>query len=303
MNIGHVKNALALVSVAMFLFLAGCDGGAKDWSLEPAGTVEGFKTPECARVNPADGTVYVSNIFKITRDAKDPLDANGFISKLAPGGKLVDRAAIKGTAKFPVHSPSGMCILDGYLYFNDVNAMKRRPLDGSGPTQLVPVPGAKGLNDAATDGKYVYTTSTGQGVIYRFDPATGKSAKLMDLPRVNGITFWKGRMFGVTIDKEKSDVYELDPTGKGAPKAFGLAGTFVGMDSIEVLPDGTVLLTDCLGHKIYTVSPDRKTAKVVASEGLEYPADIGVDLERGYVYVPQFYRGTVEVFRLKSTNK
>ena len=36
---------------------------------------------------------------------------------------------------------------------------------------------------------------------------------------------------------------------------------------------------------------------------LEYPADMGLDIERGYLYVPLFYKGTVEVFRLKSTDK
>ena len=52
---------------------------------------------------------------------------------------------------------------------------------------------------------------------------------------------------------------------------------------------------------MYTIAPDRKTVTLVV-EGLEYPADLGVDHKRGLVYVPQFFRSTVEVYRLKQGN-
>ena len=106
-------------------------------------------------------------------------------------------------------------------------------------------------------------------------------------------------MFAATTAGDKSDLYELDPAGKTPPKPFGLAPKFKGLDGIDMLPDGTFLITDCHGHRVYTVGPDRKTVKLMA-EGLEYPADLCVDLKRGYVYVPQFFRNTVEVYRLKT---
>ena len=271
----------------------------KEWTLVPLRSVKGFKTPECAEVNPADGTVYVSNLFAVTRDAVGALDANGFISTLEPGGKVRAYKSIQGTPALPIHGAAGMCFFKGYLYFNDRNGLKRRRLDGSEPTEVVTVPGSKSFNDAGCDDKYVYVT--GGDCIYRVD-ADGNSNKFLELKGVNGIKSCSGKLFAVTTNKAKSDLYELDPGGKEAPKAFGLAPKFAGIDGIEILPDGTFLITDCHGHKVYSVAPDRKTVKLLA-EGLEYPADLGVDFTRRLVYVPQFYRNTVEVYSLKAIDK
>ncbi len=288
-----------LVQALFFTLLtltSGCtQHSVTEWVLEPVASIEGFKTPECAEVNPADGTVYVSNIFALARDKVGALDANGFISLLEPGGKIKEYQAIKGTQTLPVHGPSGMCFFKGYLYFNNRNTLKRRQLS-DGVNEVVQMPSSEGFNDAACDDNYVYVS--GQDAIYRVDVA-GNASKFQKLKGVNGIKSWKGKLFAVTTAKDKSDLYELDPKGKTPPRAFGLAPKFAGIDGIEVLPDGTFLITDCHGHKIYTVASDRKTVRLVA-EGLEYPADLGVDSARGYVYVPQFFRGTVEVYRLKA---
>ncbi len=254
------------------------------WSLEHVRSVKGFKTPECAEVNPADGTVFVSNIFAVTRDAVGALDSNGFIATLAPGGDVKQLDTVRGTEALPVHGPSGMCFFKGYLYFNDRNGLKRCPLRNPSAIEVVPVPGTDhGFNDAGCDANYVYVT--GEDAVFRID-RDGKGGKFLDLKGVNGVKSWKGKLFAVTTNKKESDLYELDPTGRTAPRAFGLAPTFAGIDGIEVLDDGTFLITDCHGHKVYTVAPDRKTVTLVA-DGLEYPADLGVDHKRGLVYVPQ----------------
>jgi hypothetical protein len=290
------RQSLQVLCFTLLTLTFGCaTTSVKEWALEPAASIKGFKTPECAEVNPADGTVYISNIFAVSRDKVGALDANGFISLLEAGGKVKEYQSITGTKALPVHGPSGMCFFKGYLYFNDRNTLKRRPLSG-GPNEVVEMPSSKGFNDAACDDKYVYVS--GDDAIYRVD-VKGNGSKFLDLKGVNGIKGWKGKLFAVTTAGDNSDLYELDPNGKKAPQAFGLAPKFAGIDGIEVLPDGTFLITDCHGHKIYTVAPDRKTVKLVA-EGLEYPADLGIDFDRGYVYVPQFFMGTVEVYRLKA---
>lgn len=269
---------------------------AKTWRLEHIGSVKGFNIPECAEVHPEDGTVYVSNIFAVTRDTVGALDSNGFIATLEPEGKVKTWKLIEGTKAIPVHGPSGMCFFGDYLYFNDRNNLKRCPLNDPKAVEIVPIAGTDhGFNDAGCDANYVYVT--GQDAIFRVD-SQGKGGKFVDLVGVNGVKGWKGKLFAVTTAGEKSDLYELDPTGMKPPKPFGLAPKFAGIDGIEVFDDGTFLITDCHGHKVYTVAPDRKTVTLVA-EGLEYPADLGVDHQRGLVYVPQFFRNTVEIYRLK----
>ena len=65
----------------------------------------------------------------VTRDTFKALDSNGYISTLEIGGKVNKVKAIKGTKKVPIHGAFGSCFLDGYLYFNDLNGLKRCPLD------------------------------------------------------------------------------------------------------------------------------------------------------------------------------
>jgi len=294
-----MKRTTLFICGLTFILTLGCTVASfgKTWSLEHVASVKGFQTPESARVNPADGTVFVSNIFAVTRKTIGALDSNGFIATLAPGGKVKNLKTIQGTKAVPLHGASGMCFFNGYLYFNDRNGLKRCPLKDTSAIEVVPIAGTDhGFNDAGSDANYVYVT--GEDAIFRVD-SKGRSGKFVDLKGVNGVTSWKGKLFAATTNGEQSDIYELDPTGKKPPKAFGLAPKFAGIDGIEILDDGTFLVTDCQGHKVYTVAPDRKTMKLVA-EGLEYPADLGVDQKRGFVYVPQFFRNTVEVYRLKS---
>jgi len=292
-------HTLSCVLATLLAFGISATSEAANWSLETLRSVEGFQIPECAEVNPADGTIYVSNIFGVTRDTFKELDSNGYISTLEIGGKLKEKKAIEGTKDVPIHGAFGSCFMDGYIYFNDLNGLKRCPLDDPSAVEVVPVPEADhGFNDSTCDGKYVYMS--GGNAIYRVD-AEGKGGKLVDLKGANGLKCFKGKLFAATSDAERSDLYEIDLTGKTPPKAFGLAPLFVGLDGLEILCDGTFLITDCRGHKVYTIAPDRKTATVVV-EGLEFPADLGVDHKRYLVYIPQFFRGTVEVYRLKQAN-
>ncbi len=292
----HMLITMTLSCVA--LTAAGCAGGAA-WRLERLRTVEGLMTPECVVVDPADGNVYVSNINAATAEEVDLVDGNGFISRLGPGGEALQLRWVASTPTHPIHSPKGMAVLDGYLYVADRTQVKRCRLDGAGPAEVVPLTGAEGLNDAATDGRWIYVSSTTQGRIYRLDP-TGRTDPivLQDLPRANGLTFHKGRMFAVTVVKGGgSDLYEIDPAGKAPPRPFGLSRHFVGLDAVEVLDDGTFLLTDVWGHKIFSVSPDGKHLRTLLTD-LEYPADLGFDRQRGLIYIPQFFRNNAVVYKL-----
>ena len=99
---------LPCVLTLLMVFGSSATSFAENWSLEPLRSVEGFQIPECAEVNPANGTVYVSNIFGVTRDTFKALDSNGYISTLEIGGKVTNfhesargfRAIVQARAKF-----------------------------------------------------------------------------------------------------------------------------------------------------------------------------------------------------------
>ena len=86
------------------------------------------------------------------------------------------------------------------------------------------------------------------------------------------------------------------PAGKKPPQPFGLASHFSRLDGIEVLDDGTFIVSDLPAKKVFSVSPDRKTVRTLAE--LDSPADIGLDRKRNLLYVPQFFKNQAVVFKL-----
>ena len=73
---------------------------------------------------------------------------------------------------------------------------------------------------------------------------------------INGITFHKNKLYGASWGL--SDIYELDPNAVKPPRAFGLTEYFKTPDGIEVLDDGTFLVSDSEGNQVVSIAPDEK---------------------------------------------
>ena len=95
----------------------------------------------------------------------------------------------------------------------------------------------------------------------------------------------------------EKEIYELDPAGKKEPVPFGLSAHFTTPDGIEVLDDGTFIVSDSEGNKVVTIATDRKTVRTLI-EG-PAPADFGIDRKKHLLYVPMFFKGRVDVYQLK----
>lgn len=270
------------------LLLAGIAGGA------PAGPKKpGFRVPECVVVDEATGYLYVSNI-----NGKEETwwsdDGDGFVSRLKPDGTVDQLRWRISTRQVPLNGPKGMCILGRTLYVADNTRVVAYSLTGT-QSRVIPVPGARRLNDMATDGRYAYVSDTQTGTIYRLDLGSRHAHRtIQGPPSVNGITFGGGKMYAVSWDRH--DVYEVDPTGQRPPRAFGLARWFKNLDGIEVLPDGSFLVSDFTGNQVCMISSGRQRVEKVAS--VVSPADIGLDRKRMRVFVPLFMRDTVKIYTL-----
>jgi len=273
--------------------LAGC---VETWRADPVAAVGQLDVPECAAVDPQTGLVYVSNM------ASEPGrywtdDGFGAISLFAPGGTPLDLGWRMPTEDQPIHSPKGMVVFQGVLYVADNTRVLGFPLSEEAAGQK-PLPSPKGrrLNDMATDGEAVYVSDTEAGLVYRMAPDGVTTVKAP--PGVNGITFYKGTMFAVSWDLH--EVYRLDPTGRADPEPLGLACHFKTPDGIEVLEDGTLLVSDMHGGRVVAVTPERHVYTLLE---LETPADIGLDRDRLLLYVPQFEADRLTVWRLKPVKK
>lgn len=268
---------------------------AKPWAAEQLNVLTGFDVPECVVLDAKQNLAYVSSIA--TPDEGYWVDdSKGFISQITAQGDMKKLRWLDSKPGALVHAPKGMCVLDGILYFSDNTRLVRCPIETVGPLKTLDVPGAMKINDMATDGKNIYATDTGASVIYKVDPKTfDKVVKLPAPPNPNGITFDKGRMYCVSWDKH--EVYELDPAGKKPPVPFGLEAHFTNLDTIELLDDGTFLVSDFTGGKICTITPDRKTVRTLFEATT--PADIGIDRANGLIYVPKLKENEVAVLKIR----
>ena len=286
-------------SVVPLFFLSFAATVSADWNAEKIHEVSGFQIPECVVIDEARGTAYVSNV-NAAREGKGydrfwSHDSYPFISRFSLPEP--DSAPIwqKSNADFRFSGPKGMCILGDSLYVTDIDRVLRFPLDGKQPPKVIPVPGAKKLNDMASDGKFAYVTDSGAGKCYRLHPR-GNHEEILAPVGINGITFSGDKMYGVSWALR--DIYELDPEGVKPPRAFGLTDYFKTPDGIEVLQDGTFVVSDSEGNQVLAVSADgRSVAKLVMPLA---PADIGIDRKRGLLFVPRFFDSRVNVYRLKN---
>jgi len=261
------------------------------WVARQTAVVSQMRVPECACVDPKSGGVYVSNMDTATQGYWTD-DGAASISVLRARGDPFAMRWKESKPEAPLHSPKGMCVFEGVLYVADNTRVVGYPvIEDSEPAKLMGPAGSR-LNDMATDGVAVYVSDTLDGVVYRMD---GRGVTRIKAPAgVNGITFFKGKMFAVSWTQH--DVYELDPTGKGDPVPFGLAVHFRTLDGIEVLDDGTFIVSDLTGDRVVTISPDRMTVRTLID--LKTPADIGLDIRRRLLYVPQLEENCVAVYRL-----
>lgn len=253
-------------------------------------TLEGFQYPESALFDAKSGNIFVSNIECA------PLgywvdDGKAFISLLKKDNTIQTLRWVDSKPTALMNGNKGLTILGEHLYVADNTRLLRCTL--SGQHVEVVASGFQKANDLCSDGSNVWLSDTGAGKIYCIKPS-GEKREIKSPLSPNGLTFFGTKMFGVSWDLH--EVYELDPAGKNEPIPFGLASYFTNLDGIEVLKDGTFIVSDFKGHKVCAISADRKTVTTLIN--LETPADIGVDHEAGILYVPQLLANKVSVFKL-----
>jgi len=263
-----------------------------DWTAEHLATLDGFDIPECAMYHAGSGVLYVANIESAPDEYwKD--DGKSFISTIGAGHQVIKQRWLDSTEQSPIHAAKGMCVLGNHLYFTDNTRVMRCDLKtGEGLEQVTS--GYQKANDLVSDGVNVWLSDNAAGKVYCISP-DGKQREIPAPQGVNGLTFDGKRLYAVSWDLH--EVYELDPTGEAQPVAFGLAEHFTNLDGIEVLCDGTFVVSDFKGNKVSAIGPDRTVVKTLIE--LDSPADIGLNRQKHLLYVPHFLEGKVSVYRLK----
>lgn len=282
--------SLALLTLLLVPVTAMAAGSTIPWSATPVRVLTGFQVPESVVIDPATSLGYVSNIVGSGYWSDDNA---GHVTRLTAAGQVGARVWRKAAGASPLQGPKGLGLLKGWLYAADNNRLRKLSLT-SGAGFTIAVKGAQRLNDVAIADGAILVTDSATGRIHRVSPDGHFQRVIATIPGVNGVTTFGKRMFAVGWDSH--DLYEVYPDTSRAPRAFGLARHFKNLDGIEVLSDGTFIVSDFYGNKVCAVSRDGRTVTTLIK--LDSPADIGLDRKRGLLYVPQFLKDRVAVYKL-----
>lgn len=253
----------------------------------------GFATPESALHDPEADVYLVANINGSAAEK----DGNGFISRIAPGGGVLELKWIDGARPgVTLDAPKGMAIVADTLYVTDIDCVRRFHRETGAPLQDLCLEEATFLNDlTATRRGDLYFSDSGSagspGAVYflrqtadvpqKVALADGSLLEGAELGGPNGLfadrrglyvaTFGSGEIFHVTPEGER-----LDMVG---PSEMGLDG-FVSLE------EEGFLFSSWGDQAVYWIQPGGTIAPLL--EGVESPADLGYDAVRNRVLVPLF---------------
>jgi sugar lactone lactonase YvrE len=305
---------LGLIGIAA-LALA-CGGGAEtaersgaapagaEEATAPADTivVAGFQMPESVLYDPEADVYLVSNVD----GPPAAKDGNGYVSRLAPDGTVLEPKWIDGAAEgVELNGPKGMALSGDTLFVADIDAVRLFDRTSGAPLAAWPVPGATFLNDVVVGpGGRIYVSDTGiritdSGVenlgtaaIWRFAAdGTPEKVKDGDETGVNGLALAPVGLVAVTLGPGK--VFALSDSGR--TELPGVGGTF--LDGVVAPGDGSLLVSDWQTASVYRIDPEGKVTTVL--EGVDSPADIGWDPKRSRLLVPSFNGNEVRIVPLK----
>jgi sugar lactone lactonase YvrE len=253
---------------------------------------DSFRTPESALHDATMDVYLVSNINGSPFDKDD----NGFISRVAPDGRVVELRWIDGAdAAVTLHAPKGMAISGDTLFVADIDEVRLFDRISGAPLGSRRVSGARFLNDVAVgpDGT-VYVTDTslrpdfsvGIGVIYRFDRRGRAEPMVAPEGGPNGILADSAGLVVATWD---GGVLRI-----AGGSLTTLPRVAAQLDGLVRLADGTLLVSAWADSSIHRLAPGA-SAWVRWAGGFPSPADIGFDMRRNRVLIPLFQLDRVEV--------
>lgn len=266
-------------------------------NLEPLWQTEAvFDNPDSVLFDPVAKILIVSNI----NGPAMKRDGNGYLSKVALNGVILDRTWLTG-----LDGPKGMALQDNTLYVADISTLAVIDLT-SGLVEKYPAPRAKYLNDVTLDSNgRIFVSDTYTDTIYLFN---GKELQvwLRDkrLASPNGlfaegdalyVGSWGQRTCGLETEvpghllKIDLATQKIQDVGSGTPLA--------NVDGVEGLGSRGFLVTDSARGLLIHLSAEAEIIKTIAlAQG---PAGLEVlppDWE--LMVVPLTKSNTVKAFTL-----
>jgi outer membrane protein assembly factor BamB len=242
-----------------------------------------FKTPESVVYDEKRAVIYVSNMNLNPRQK----DGNGFISKVAKNGKIIQLEWVSGMS-----SPKGLALFGNTLYTADVDEVIAMNVETGKIIKKYPFPQAIMLNDVSVDKDgTVFVTDMDAGKIYTIKKEIIEVWK-SDLNKPNGIFVENDRVLTVSSGdgaflahdiKSKTTTTIANGMGKG--------------DGIEKTKAGDYLVSDWNGE-LFLIRKGVATAVLSTKKENIQIADIGIIKKENIVLVPTFFNNKLVAYQL-----
>jgi DNA-binding beta-propeller fold protein YncE len=176
------------------LLLAGCANGAPPAPvrLEQVWRADGLAQPESVAPSADGRTLYVSNVG----GEADARDGVGFISRLSPDGRVLQREWVTG-----LNAPKGIAVAGDTLFVADIDAIVEIDAKRGAIARRIAVDGARFLNDAARapDGAVLVSDSGGARIYALRDGVASVWLADEQLSAVNGLLPERDRLVVTTM--------------------------------------------------------------------------------------------------------
>ena len=284
---------LSLLAIPLLaLSLAACSGPTepvKEWELS------GFNGPESALPDVEAGVIYVSNVAG-TPAGKD---GNGFISKISPDGKMIEEKWVRG-----LNAPKGMGIVQERLFIADIDVLIIVDLTDGKTVARIPAPGAKILNDVATDAEdNVYVSDWAGNAIWKFtDNKLEKWLESDELENPNGLLVDGDKLVVAAWGNMNPDDFSTKVPGQLltvslADKTVTKLGTepIGNLDGIELFDADSYIVSDWVAGKVFQISREGKARDLLTlSQG---SADLGFIADTRTAIIPMMVDNKVVAYK------
>ncbi|WP_343671967.1 ATP/GTP-binding protein [Chitinophaga sp.] len=238
-------------------------------------------TPESALLAANGQFLYVSNIGSAQKER------SGYISKVAPGGKIITREWVTG-----LNAPKGLGLYKGLLYAAELTAVAVIDVKTGTIVRRIPIEGAQMLNDITIDAKgVVYVSDSKANKIHKIENGR-PSLYLENMDNANGLLAVGPALYALTNGK----LLKIDAQKNPTIIAEGLEGRTDGLVQVR---ENEFIVSGWQGIIYYVKADGTKQVLLDTRDQKSNTADIGYNAVAQTLYVPTFFKNTIVAYRLK----
>jgi hypothetical protein len=251
----------------------------KAWSTDTT-----LRTPESVVWDSGAKVFYVSNV----NGGGAARDGNGFISKMAPGGKILKLRWVEG-----LDAPKGIALFGDVLYVADLDSLVIIDVAKAKIKTKIFIPGATFLNDVATDSTgNVYLSDTRQGKIFCY--GQGKISIYLGVAEMKGANGLLWRDSGLYVNTSDG-IYDYDSASR---KLELFCAEVKGGDGLTAVNDTEMLASRWEGEIYYVGAHGRATRLLRTAKENSNTADILYRPDSSLLLVPTFNGNSVDAYHL-----